>query len=153
MDNVKCLDISMPWISGYPETGHLLAILQGHEEIYGWLFCNYIQLFSASDNHIDYFDIALEDCPFMSYNYVDKEWIFRLISIRDFVIMLINEGYYISLMINTGKIDAYDFNGAHAPLIYGYDLKHNRVYLADHLKKASIHLASVVLMSWKQHYI
>lgn len=128
----KILPVTQPLFSGYPATGYILSVLQSYTITENWLYNNFVQLFSASDNDIDFFDICIENCPFIDYNYVDKELVFRRFSLIDFIINMIDMGFYISFFVDTSFISVYDFKSLHDPMIYGYDLNKEELYIADH---------------------
>lgn len=137
----KILPIKLPLFSGYPATGYVLSILQCYDVMKEWLYNNYIQLFSASNSDIDFFDICISNCPFIDYNVIDKEVILSQISFIDYIINMIDMGFYVSFMADTSYISIYDFNGLHDPMIYGYDLDTKEFYIADHFVHGKFSLA------------
>lgn len=128
----KILPVRKPLFSGYPATGYLLSVLQCYDVTKEWLYNNYIQLFSPSKHDIDFFDICIENCPFIDYNIVDREFILNKISFIDYIVDMIDMGYYVCFMADISFISAYDFKGLHDPMVYGYDLDNKELYIADH---------------------
>ena len=95
-------------LSSYPATGFLMSVLQSHEATKDWLYNSYIQLFSCSDCDIDFFDICIENCPFIDYNIIKKDIILAEVSLVRFIMDMINEGYYLNFFVYTKAIAAYD---------------------------------------------
>lgn len=131
----KILPIKTPVISGFPVTGHMLSILQNYNEVWPWVLNNYIQLFSAGyEINIDYFDINMENCPFLLCNIIDKRIILKNSSILNFIIDVIDNGYYLTFQLDTSQISKYNYATFHDPLIYGYDTDNQEIYFADHFR-------------------
>ena len=129
------LPLPKPIITGFPSTSTSLSILQHHEEALPWIFNNYIQIFSASpDTNIDFFDINIDNCPFLITSVLDKQFIQECGTILDFIITALRCGYYVTCMVNTEKLSAYTSHmGYHDPLFYGYDDDKKEFYFAEYI--------------------
>ena len=47
MEEKVVLNVKYPIVNCYPATSNALAILQNYEEVEGWIFNNFIQMFST----------------------------------------------------------------------------------------------------------
>ena len=135
----KILPLPRPIITGFPATSTTLSILQQHKETLPWIFNNYIQIFSASpETNVDFFDINIDNCPFLITNILEKKFIQKCESILNFVIHALEYGYYVTFMINTDKVSAYKTNmGCHDPLFYGYDDNKKELYFAEYINNSA----------------
>lgn len=131
----KILPLETPFISGFPATSTVLSILQHHTESIPWIFNNYIQLFSASpETNIDFFDVSIDNCPFLSVNTIDKGLLQENTDILEFILSALDRGYYLTFMVDTSKIRAYKHGVKfHDPLFYGYDSEERRVFFSEYL--------------------
>lgn len=129
----KILDVKYPIVDCYPSTGHALAILQCHDEMEGWILSNFIQLFGTDEYTIDYFDFDVYNCPFINYGEITFSAVSALSSYKDFIVKMINDGYYVSVYVESSMLKLYNLDvGLHQLFIYGYDLSKNVFYCGDH---------------------
>lgn len=127
------LSVTYPMVNCYPSTSNALSILQSYPSTKKWLMCNFIQLFGTDEDTIDYFDFDTYNCPYLNYGEISFSVIEKISTYKDFIIEMINNLYYVSVYVETKWIDLYDHDmGMHQIFIYGYDLKKNVFYCADH---------------------
>lgn len=136
--NKKVLPFVIPITACYPATSGASGILFTDELIVDWMFNCFIQIFQVeSNNAIDYYDFAIDNNPFLSYNeisysFINNNWK----SMKDFVISCINDDYYVRIFNNMKKNSLYktekDFQ--HDILIYGYDNNQCKLHVADHFR-------------------
>ncbi len=135
----KILPFVIPITNCYPATSEATGILFTDNNIYEWMFNSFIQIFEVEGNHaIDYYDFAIDNNPFLSYNEIDYSFIYHnWDSIIDFVISAIDDNYYVRLFVNMRKIAAYlnSDDNQHDMIIFGYNKKEALFYIADHFQK------------------
>ncbi len=141
----KVLPVTYPMITTYTHHAHLLSILSNYEDIYPWIFSNYIQLYINKDyihNWGDfYFPFPYESRPSDTCKWILTQAIHRDTierkweSIINFIIDSINSNNYVHTNVNyfympLGPIyNKYHYN--HDILIYGFDLNEEVLYVAD----------------------
>ncbi len=129
----KILDVKYPIVDCYPSTGHALAILQCHDEMEGWILSNFVQLFGTDEYTIDYFDFDVYNCPFINYGEISFSVVSTFSTYRDFIVKMINDGYYVSVYVESSMLKLYNLDvGLHQLFIYGYDLEKKVFYCGDH---------------------
>lgn len=62
----------------------------------------------------------MENCLFLLSNIIDKRIILKNSSILNFIIDVIDNGYYLTFQLDTSQISKYNDATFHDPLIYGY---------------------------------
>ena len=83
------------------------------------------------------------ECPTLSRKEVPRSVLHSIndLSIIDFIISSINEGYYIYLTLDSSKINCYNHNNMvfmpHPLLIYGYDQIKKEFYIADYFRNST----------------
>ncbi len=134
----KILPFVMPITACYPATSHASGILFTDKNISNWMFNNFIQIFQVESNDaIDYYDFAIDNNPFLSYNELNYQFVYHnWNTMDDFLIASIRDNYYVRVFNNISKNPLYgksnDFE--HDILIFGYD-KHSKMYdVADHFR-------------------
>ncbi len=132
----KELPFVMPLTTCYPSTSHASGILFADPYIENWMFNNFIQLFEVEDNGaIDYYDFAIDNNPYLSYNEINYDFIYHnWSSIRDFIISCIRDNYYVRVFNNISKNSLYGTDKVmqHDILIFGYDCSNETYKVADH---------------------
>lgn len=130
------LPFVIPITNCYPATSEASGILFSDESISDWMYNNFIQIFQVeSNNAIDYYDFAIDNNPFLSYNEIDYSFIYNnWESLLKFIISCINDSYYVRLFNNMSKNPLYQSKGniQHDLLIYGYDDEKQIFLVADH---------------------
>ena len=146
----KLLQIAYPTITSYPGRANFYAITETDNRIFPWLMERYIQtesLFNPNtlECDIDFFlppqfqyssHTALESqntfCPLVEnysffIDFIDYD------AIIDYIIKSIDNGYYVTLFVNTQYISVYKSGSAilHNIFIYGYDTDKQILYIAD----------------------
>lgn len=143
----KTLPIIDPVITSYTKHAHILSIIGNHEQVYPWIFSNYIQLYinkdfkyDVSDFYFPYpYELGFADvCRWILDQKIDKSFIYnRWESVIDFIINCIDSNNYVHTMINYFYIPVshmYNKNDFyHDILIYGYDLDKGILYFRDFL--------------------
>lgn len=143
----KILDYEKPIINTYPHTANIFAIMKNNPYIVSDLAVEMIGL--VYDKELDRLDfsISLEIMRYMN-NYphmychgisrtvVEKKWK----KFSSFVEDMIDDGYYIQLLLDTYYIRAYGEmyhreHFMHNPMIYGYDRSSRMVIMADSFEK------------------
>lgn len=134
----KILPFVIPITDCYPATSEAAGILFADSFIANWMFNNFIQIFQVEENNaIDYYDFAIDNNPFLSYNEINYSFIYHnWNSLKDFIISCINDGYYVRLFNNTNKNPLYDIKREiqHDLLIYGYNDMIEIFFVADHFQ-------------------
>lgn len=142
----KELPFVIPIISCYPATSQAAGILFTDKFISEWMYNNFIQLFQVESNGaIDYYDFAIDNNPFLSYNELNYEFIYNnWNAISDFIIGCINDDYYVRLFNNVSKNSLYNNNDEmqHDILIFGYNKKNKLYKVADHFNNGRFEIAS-----------
>ena len=132
----KILAFVIPITSCYPATSEASGILFADKSISNWMYNNFIQIFQVeSNNAIDYYDFAIDNNPFLSYNEIDYRFIYNnWKSLCEFIIRCINDNYYVRLFNNMEKNSLYQNKAdiQHDLLIYGYDEEEQKFSVADH---------------------
>ena len=133
----KILPLINPISSCYPVTSQTSGILFADPLIHDWMMNNFIQVFEVDEiNHaIDYYDFAADNNPFLSYNEIDYSFICgNWSSLSTFLKSAIEDDYYIRIFVNKGKLKLYQTSHEdyHDLMVYGYDDKNKRFYIADH---------------------
>ena len=135
----KILPMSIPAIRCYANYAHIFSILGAQSEnYYPWLYNHYVQLCVPDDDSMFPVDYMVEgmytNTPNLLTNRVKRE---VAVSIRNgiinFIRSSIDDGYYIFLELEVGRLAAYketDFK-FHAPLLYGYDDEKEEIYFTD----------------------
>lgn len=143
----KTLDYEKPIINTYPHTANIFAIMKNNPYIVSDLAVEMVGL--VYDNELDRLDfsISLEIMRYMN-NYphmychgisrtvVEKKWK----KFSSFVEDMIDDGYYIQLLLDTYYISAYSEmyhreHFMHNPMIFGYDKSARMVIMADSFEK------------------
>lgn len=132
----KILPFVMPITDCYPATSEASGILFADPFISNWMFNNFIQIFQVEGNNaIDYYDFAIDNNPFLSYNEINYSFIkHNWKSLKAYIISCINDDYYVRLFNNTSKNPLYEMKKEiqHDLLIYGYNDTDQIFYVADH---------------------
>jgi len=121
-----------------------IAIISNQKHTYPYILSHFIQLFSWKYHESNWvFELYITDyfkffkkCPFLDTqrirkDIINKHWRSNI----DFIIDMLNQGYYIYLIVNTRYISSYkpsrthDLN--HDMFIYGYDQIENEFFIAD----------------------
>lgn len=144
----KILPITYPSITSYPGRANVYAISENNSSIRPWLMEHYIQTESLymkgrMECDIDFFiepTIIYRNNTALEAQYVFNPYL-RIMTmdtvdigtkdIISFIVGHLNQGYYISIGINTGYIKAYDHKILHPIFIYGYNDKNNELFIAD----------------------
>ena len=141
----KILSISDPVITSYTKHAHILSIIENYEQVYPWIFSNYIQLYINKDFKYDsndfYFPYPYElgfadACKWIQDQKIDKSFIYsKWKSVIDFIIDCIDSNNYVHVMINYFYVPVsrtYNKNDFyHDILIYGYDSDEEILYFRD----------------------
>ena len=120
----------------------LFSILS--EELWPWIFNNFIQLRFAFDWGILVFDnqhLLLKNCPGIDFYNLSKDIItLKWPKVGDLVIDLINNNYYVVMFLDWYYLSNASsfFHKIHMPhevFIYGYDQDKDEIYLADNFSE------------------
>ena len=128
MARIKHCVAKSPPIMGYLHHAYLLSIAMNYPDLIPWYYSNYIQLyyFATSTNKIDFYVnfSIFEKCPFLTYEYIDKETVIN----NDYISIInsyLSNGYYLCTHLDEfyipgkGSYKKSTFN--HECLIYGCD--------------------------------
>ena len=120
-----------PFDATYPHNAHAISILTTAPEYYPWLLNSFIQIEGWDNENMDFEDFWILECPLLGHQRISKKLILeKWDNYLNFMIEMIECGYYIYLVIDTGKIAIYKSTGyPHDMLIYGYD--ESGFYVAD----------------------
>lgn len=134
----RILPFTIPINACYPATSGASAILFSDSSLYNWMFNNFIQIFEVESNHaLDYYDFAIDNNPFLSYNELDftfirKNWN----SISSFIISSLKDDYYVRLFVNIGKLPLYPYAQTfyHDLIVFGVNEETSVFHVADHFE-------------------
>ncbi|PQP83352.1 hypothetical protein C0Q44_01125 [Paenibacillus sp. PCH8] len=135
------LKLGDPVISTYTSYGTLTSIM--NEELWPWIFNNFIQIRYAYDWGIFSFDshqYLLGTCPGISFYNLPQEMVISKwgTSLKDVITEAIDMGYYLYIYADRYYIASTDYyqreHLMHEVLVYGYDLDRNLIYIADNLE-------------------
>lgn len=133
MEEKVVLNVKYPIVNCYPATSNALAILQNYEEVEGWIFNNFIQMFSTDLYTIDYFDFDVYNCPFINYGEMSYEFIKNRDRLYTMIIEMLDAGYYVSVYVDSAMLKIYNMQyGLHQLFIYGVDKCKGIFFCADH---------------------
>ena len=133
--NIIILPRKESFIKTFPKDSNALSILLNYKSAYPWLMNNFIQLTSYDDYYLDFCDFWYRNCPLLECQRIKIELIYKgYESIHDFIIEVIGQGYYIYLPILREYISAYQANGVHDMLIFGFDKDKRRYYISDYFQ-------------------
>lgn len=142
-----------PIVDGYTHHAYSQAILTNLEnwkllKVWGyenWFYSNYIQLISKDRNSecfslpIDFFVGDVDHVndynyiPFLSAQYSDKQGVWRVGNEVDYMVQLIEAGYYVECTINEkyvpGTLSYENKDFYHQTLFYGFDLEKEIFYI------------------------
>lgn len=144
----KILPITFPTITSYPGRANVYAISENNPSIRPWLMEHYIQTESLYMKERMECDIDFYIEPTIMYRNntaLEAQYVFnpylKIMTIDtleigtediiSFIVKHLEQGYYISIGINTGYIKAYDHRMLHPIFIYGYDEKSDELFIAD----------------------
>lgn len=148
---IKKLKVEYPMATAFPHQATLLSILQAYKECEDWIFCNYIQIFSAKDLsggpgviakfdffhslYGDYRYFELRTNPWLQFYKIPLYLLLDTWNdICNFLIDRIDNDEYIWFPIKTDYIGLYQYDGYHVQFIYGYDLGEKKFFCADNYK-------------------
>ncbi|GEM_PF-1197979 len=134
----KILMLREPEVSTYTSYGCLFSMMD--EDVWPWIFNNFIQLRFAKDWGILTFDshqLLLKNCPGISFYDLPQDMIVQKWdhSLRNVITESIDLGYYLFIYVDRYYIaGTSSYQRQHFPqelFIYGYDLERETVYVAD----------------------
>ena len=138
----KTLLVNTPYISHTPESSFLFSILQNIPTSDEWICSRLLSMVVRKENVHDEFSMIgkyYEECPFIHIVSVRDEIIKNVftLSFSDCIEKAINNGYYVSAIVNTKHINSYENRSGfwHHIHIYGYSTTEQTVFIADHFKK------------------
>lgn len=120
----------------YPHNAHAVSILNTVSEYYPWLLNSFIQIEGWDNENMDFEDFWILECPLLGHQRISKKLILeKWDDYLGFLIEMIECGYYVYLVVDTGKISIYKSAGyPHDMLVYGYD--ESGLYVADFFQGA-----------------
>ena len=149
----KILDTKYPIITTYTHHAHLLSILGTSSMTKFWIFSNYIQIYINRELNVNswadfYFPMPYETRPFELCKWIEvqknsEEFIDKNQGdIIKYIIDLIDNNYYVHLMINYRYLSKSRYNkknvdARHDILVYGYDSEIKTLYCADFMFETS----------------
>lgn len=142
------LPISYPTITSYPGRANIFAISEKNNIVKPWLMENYIMTESLYMENRKECDIDFFIKPLICYRNntaLETQYVFnpylKVTTIEtffipneeliNFIISNLERGYYLSIGVNTGYINAYDQQILHPIFIYGSNTLNNELYIAD----------------------
>ncbi|WP_440116389.1 hypothetical protein [Paenibacillus sp. QZ-Y1] len=155
----KVLKLGEPVISTYTSYGTLTSIM--NEDLWPWIFNNFIQVRYAHAWGIFSFDshqFLLSTCPGIAYHSLPQDMVIKKWgkSLRDVITESIDMGYYLFIYADRYYIASTDFyqrgHLMHELLVYGYDLEHNLIYIADNLEDGKFIQSSCSLDELEEGY-
>lgn len=143
VEKKKILPLGNADINVYPIYSNPLSVLSLHEEVQGWLLCNFIQL-ASNGKALLFYDFNYKMCPYLKIQRISRDYLTKLkIDILDFIIQNIFYGCYAYLMVRRSDISAYVYrsiadrekdDSVHDIFIYGYDMMKKIFYISDNFK-------------------
>lgn len=131
----KLLPMAETFIKTFPKDANAISILLNHEKAYPWLMNNFIQLTSYNDQYLDFYDFNYRNCPILECQRIKLDLVKRAFgSVQDFFISAIERGNYIYLPVKREFIAAYQSQGIHDMLIYGYDKQERCYFVSDYFQ-------------------
>lgn len=133
----KILEKQTPIITTYPKDANALSILLTEEKARPWIMNSFIQLTSYESQSLSYHDFYYRNCPLIEYQRIKKTNITAAgVTLIDFLINSINNGYYICLIVNVKYIKEYktDQKDFHDMFIYGYDDTNKIFHISDNFQ-------------------
>lgn len=140
----KILSVKYPVITGHPSTAGLFSILGNYEKTNAWIYSNYIQIAVGIRNgnifaggSVDAIILpayhAEKTCPYILHSLLTRNTVASINrNILEFIIKMIDTGNYLYLVADQQYfIDVYKSSFPHDMFIYGYDLEHELLYVAD----------------------
>lgn len=124
-----------PFIKTFPKDANALSILLNYESAYPWLMNNFIQLTAYDNCYLDFCDFWYRNCPILECQRIKTDFIQKgYESIHDFIMEAINQGYYVYLPVLREYISAYQTEGVHDMLIFGFDKEIQQYYISDYFE-------------------
>jgi len=129
--------------------------------LWPWIFNNFIQIRYAHAWGIFTFDshqFLLRTCPGVIYHSLPQDIVINKWgkSLRDVITESIDMGYYLFIHADRYYMDSTDSyqrkHFKHELLVYGYDLKHNLIYIADNLEDGKFIQSSCSLDELEEGY-
>lgn len=140
MRNENKLPVCTPIIETYNIYGTVFSIISDIEEIWPWVYTNFIQIRYVREWDAFFFDnhhLIFDHCPWMEHYRFPRYSIAKMASLKDFIKEAIDEGSYVYLYLDYYYMPlskAYkQRHYMHEIMVYGYDLNNNQVYIADNL--------------------
>ena len=138
----KKLPVNKQYVVHTPESSFLSSILQEIPTADEWICSRLLSMVVRKENVHDEFSMIgnyFDECPFFHIVSVSDEIIRSVLtlSFSDCIEKAINNGYYVSAIVNTKHIHNYgnsnDF--LHHIHIYGYNKDEQTICIADHFRK------------------
>ncbi|UJF35523.1 hypothetical protein [Paenibacillus hexagrammi] len=135
----KVLPLSKPIVDAYPYHANLQSVILNIPESMPWILNNYVQLHTMKlfDNlRLDYYNYTLwKTCPWIYYQRIGRDIVLlKWDSIVNFLIEMIESGFYSFFMVDVSQIPSYDIKGEHDIFIFGFDLDRKVFYAADNFQ-------------------
>ncbi len=137
----KILLVNRPYITHTPESSFLFSILPNIPTSDEWICSRLLSMVVRKENVHDEFSLIgnyFEECPFFHIVSVRDEIIKNVLSLHfsDCIEKAINNGYYVSAIINAKHVHNYGkrYDFFHHIHIYGYNEDDQSVCIADHFK-------------------
>lgn len=136
-----------PIITCYPNHANLLSVISQNKDYLPWVYSTYIQLFCDRNDYkknylrLDFYtNNILELCPFISHQKISRELLGKIsnISVAEYIISCLEEGYYCYFLIDTYFIEKYGnhnrYHYVHDIFVFGVNLERKVFYAADNFK-------------------
>ncbi|MDR2044312.1 MAG: hypothetical protein LBQ15_08100 [Clostridium sp.] len=175
----RMLKLASPIITTYTQHAHLLSILGGYEPAHGWIYSNYINLYSnkylQESSWADfYFPKPYELRPSDHCEWLTTQKLHRSLikdhwgEFLEFLKYAIDHGWYLHLMLDyfhiAGSSHFESSHRIHDALLYGYDLNKGLIYACDFLIGTSYGSYSIPIqkinpafddgeLSWNSDYL
>ena len=160
MSERKILDLAKPILRTWSSGSNLESIALLQENAIEWMFDNYINLIGhwsyqgnsallafIPENFPIIEDMSLSAwlrCPFLSFYYVSHDFVRnRFDNILEYIMFVIEEGYYIYLDMFQETLSVRIGTKYHRTFIYGFDKKRRILYVTDHYNRGKYALAEL----------
>ena len=154
----KVLPIHRPILQHNPANAYLLSIIGDKPDEYAWIMNNFANL--RYNPHIKYDDFYRNDMWYNCYHITESKFTKGFIDLFasdsfELIKRMIDDGYYIYMFLNRKYIPNYnkpEYDIRHNPLIYGYDIDNNLIYIADFFRGQSFNFETCSIDDFRKSY-